>query len=43
MTCYEQLRQYNENKGKEFYRLKNYLESIDKNQEKQYHQKHRRE
>ena len=39
MTCYEHLRRHNENKGKEFYRLKNYLDAADKDQEKEYHQK----
>ena len=39
MTCYEHLRQHNEDKGKEFYRLKNYLEAMENDKEKEYHQK----
>ena len=39
MTCYEHLRRHNENKGKEFYRLKNYLESVDQDNEKSYHKR----
>ena len=43
MTCYEYLRKHNENKGKEFYRLKNYLDSIEDNSEKSYHKCHGRD
>jgi len=42
-TCYENLRKHDKDKGKEFYRLKNYLDSIEQNKTIEYHKKHGRE